>query len=126
MILALPSVSSPGEDDFTGCILGLAVLRLGISTSRKIPRKGGDPLANRGNPARFPNFGPIPPFARYPAIIGRIFMSLLLIVVLILLIFGGGGGYYAHRSYGGAGLGGVLGVVVVVLLVLFLFGGLHA
>ena len=53
-------------------------------------------------------------------------MSLLLIVLLVLILFGGGGGYYAHRSYGGAGLGGVLGVVLIVFLVLFLFGGLHA
>jgi hypothetical protein len=40
-----------------------------------------------------------------------------------VLIFGGGGGYYAHRSYGGAGLGGVLGTVLIVLLVLWLVGG---
>jgi hypothetical protein len=53
-------------------------------------------------------------------------MSLLLIIVLVLVLFGGGGGYYAHRNYGGAGLGGVLGVVLIVLLVLFLFGGIHA
>ena len=49
-------------------------------------------------------------------------MSTILIIILILLIFGGGGGYYAHRSYGGRGLGGVLGLVVVILLVLWLVG----
>jgi hypothetical protein len=53
-------------------------------------------------------------------------MSLLLIIIVLLLIFGGGGGYYAHRSYGGRGLGGVLGLVLIIVLVLFLFGGLHA
>ncbi|MCU1483203.1 MAG: uncharacterized protein JWQ19_3989 [Subtercola sp.] len=36
-------------------------------------------------------------------------MSTLLIIVILLVLFGGGGGYYAHRSWGGAGLGGVLG-----------------
>jgi hypothetical protein len=35
-----------------------------------------------------------------------------------------GGGYYGHRSYGTAGLGGVLGLVLVVLLVVWLVGGL--
>ena len=42
-------------------------------------------------------------------------MNTLLIIILILLIFGGGGGYYAHRNYGGAGLGGVLGFILIVL-----------
>lgn len=50
-------------------------------------------------------------------------MSLLVIIILLLLVFGGGGGYYAHRSYGGTGLGSVLGRVVVVVLVLWLVGG---
>ena len=53
-------------------------------------------------------------------------MNLLLLIIILLLLFGGGGGYYAHRAYGGAGLGGVLGLVLVIMLVLFLFGGLHA
>jgi hypothetical protein len=34
---------------------------------------------------------------------------------LLILLLGGGGGYYAHGRYGGAGLGGVLGLVVLVL-----------
>jgi hypothetical protein len=49
-------------------------------------------------------------------------MSLILIIIVLLLIFGGGGGYYAHRSYGGRGLGGVLGTVLVIILVLWLLG----
>ena len=40
-------------------------------------------------------------------------MGLLLIIILILL-FGGGGGYYGYRTYGGPGLGGVLGLIVVI------------
>ena len=52
-------------------------------------------------------------------------MSLILLILIIVVLFGGGGGYYAHRSYGGRGLGGVLGLVVVVLLVVWLIGGLH-
>ena len=40
-------------------------------------------------------------------------MGLIVLIILIVLIFGGGGGYYAHRNYGGAGLGGVLGTVVL-------------
>jgi hypothetical protein len=51
-------------------------------------------------------------------------MSTILIIVVLVLIFGGGGGYYAHGRYGGAGLGGVLGIVVLVLVALWLFGGL--
>jgi hypothetical protein len=51
-------------------------------------------------------------------------MSTLLIIILILILFGGGGGYYAHRSYGGRGLGGVLGLVLVILLILWLVGAL--
>jgi hypothetical protein len=50
-------------------------------------------------------------------------MSTLLIVVLLLLLLGGGG--FGYSRYGGAGLGGVVGLVVVVCLVLWLFGGLH-
>jgi hypothetical protein len=49
-------------------------------------------------------------------------MSLLLIIIILLVLFGGGGGYYAHRSYGGRGLGGVLGLVIVIILVLWLLG----
>jgi hypothetical protein len=49
-------------------------------------------------------------------------MSLILIIIVLVLLFGGGGGYYAHRSYGGRGLGGVLGLVLVVLVVLWLLG----
>jgi hypothetical protein len=51
-------------------------------------------------------------------------MNLLLIIVILLLLFGGGG-YYGYNRYGGAGLGGVLGLALVVLLVLWLVGGLH-
>ena len=49
-------------------------------------------------------------------------MSTILIIILLILIFGGGGGYYAHSYYGGAGLGGVLGIVLVVCIVLWLMG----
>jgi hypothetical protein len=42
-----------------------------------------------------------------------------------VLVFGGGGGYYAHRNYGGAGLGGVLGLVLIIILALWFFGGLQ-
>jgi hypothetical protein len=52
-------------------------------------------------------------------------MSLIVIIIILLLLFGGGGGYYAHRTYGGAGLGGVLGTVLLIILVLWLVGGLH-
>ena len=34
----------------------------------------------------------------------------------------GGGGYYAFNTYGGAGLGGVLGTVLVIFLILWLLG----
>ena len=49
---------------------------------------------------------------------------LSLIIIILLILFGGGGGYYAHRSYGGRGLGGVLGLVLVILLILWLLGAL--
>ena len=52
--------------------------------------------------------------------VGEIAMSLLLIIIVLVLLFGGGGGYYAHRSYGGAGLGGVLGLVLIVIVVIWL------
>src|SRR5271166_3687232 len=51
-------------------------------------------------------------------------MSVLLLIIILLLIFGGGGGYYGYRSYGGPGLGGVLGLVLVILVILWLVGGL--
>ena len=38
-------------------------------------------------------------------------MTTILIIVLVLVLLGGGGGYYGYRSYGGAGLGGALGLV---------------
>jgi hypothetical protein len=47
-------------------------------------------------------------------------MSILLIIIVLVVLFGGGGGYYAHRSYGGTGLGGVLGLVLIVVLVIWL------
>jgi hypothetical protein len=47
-------------------------------------------------------------------------MSRIVIVIILVLLFGGGGGYYAHGRYGGAGLGGVLGVVLIVVLALWL------
>jgi hypothetical protein len=51
-------------------------------------------------------------------------MSTILIIILLIVLLGGGGGYYGYRSYGGAGLGGALGLVLVVLLVIWLAGGL--
>jgi hypothetical protein len=51
-------------------------------------------------------------------------MSLLLLIIILVLLFGGGGGYYGYRTYGGTGLGGVLGIIVVILIVLWLVGGL--
>jgi Protein of unknown function (DUF3309) len=48
--------------------------------------------------------------------------TILIILVLILLL--GGGGYYGHSKYGGAGLGGVLGVVLLMAVVVWLVGGL--
>ena len=43
-------------------------------------------------------------------------MGLLLLIIILVLLFGGGGGYYGYRTYGGPGLGGVLGIIVVILL----------
>jgi Protein of unknown function (DUF3309) len=51
-------------------------------------------------------------------------MSTILIVVLLILVLGGGG-YYGHSRFGGAGLGGVLGLVLLVAVVVWLVGGLH-
>lgn len=50
-------------------------------------------------------------------------MSTLVIVLLIILLLGGGG-YYGHRSYGNAGLGGVLGLALTIVLVLWLLGAI--
>lgn len=50
-------------------------------------------------------------------------MSTLLIVVLLVILLGGGG-YYGHRSYGNAGLGGVIGLVLTVAVILWLLGAL--
>lgn len=50
-------------------------------------------------------------------------MSTVVIIVLLIVLLGGGG-YYGHRSYGGAGLGGVLGLALAILLVLWLLGAL--
>ncbi len=52
-------------------------------------------------------------------------MGLILLIVVLVILFGGGGGYYAHRSYGGRGLGGVLGLIIVILVLVWLLGGLH-
>jgi len=52
-------------------------------------------------------------------------MGTILIIVVIILLLGGGGGYYGYNRYGGAGLGGALGLVLIILLVLWLFGGIH-
>jgi hypothetical protein len=53
---------------------------------------------------------------------GEPVLTILLIVVLILML--GGGGYYGYSSYGGRGLGSVLGLVLVIVLVVWLVGGL--
>jgi hypothetical protein len=50
-------------------------------------------------------------------------MSTVLIIVLLIVLLGGGG-YYGHRSYGTAGLGGVLGLVLTIVVVLWLFGAI--
>jgi len=49
----------------------------------------------------------------------------ILIIILVILLLGGGGGYYGYNRYGGAGLGGALGLVLIILVVLWLFGGVH-
>lgn len=51
-------------------------------------------------------------------------MTTILIIILLIVLLGGGGGYYGYRTYGGAGLGGALGLVLVVLLAVWLLGGL--
>lgn len=51
-------------------------------------------------------------------------MSTILVIVLLILLLGGGG-YYGHSRYGGAGLGGVLGVVLLVAVVVWLVGALN-
>jgi hypothetical protein len=51
-------------------------------------------------------------------------MSTILIIVLLILLLGGGG-YYGHSMYGGAGLGGVLGLVLTIFVVVWLVGGLR-
>jgi len=50
-------------------------------------------------------------------------MSTLLIIILLIVLLGGGG-YYGHRSYGGAGLGGVVGLALTIVVVLWLLGAL--
>jgi hypothetical protein len=52
-------------------------------------------------------------------------MGTILIIVVLILLFGGGGGYYGYNRYGGAGLGGVLGLVLIVVIVLWAVGRLH-
>src|ERR1700733_9523486 len=52
-------------------------------------------------------------------------MSLLLLIIVLVLLFGGGGGYYAHRSYGGTGLGGGLGLVLIGLVGILVFHRAH-
>jgi hypothetical protein len=52
-------------------------------------------------------------------------MSTILIIIILLLLFGGGGGYYAFNTYGGVGLGGVLGTVLLILVILWLVGALR-
>ncbi len=49
-------------------------------------------------------------------------MSTILIIIVVLLLLGGGGGYYGYNRYGGAGLGGVLGLFILVLVVLWFMG----
>jgi hypothetical protein len=51
-------------------------------------------------------------------------MSTILIIVLLILLLGGGG-YYGHSMYGGAGLGGVLGLVLTIAVVVWLVGALR-
>ncbi len=51
-------------------------------------------------------------------------MTTILIIVLLIVLLGGGGGYYGYRNYGGAGLGGALGLILVGRLVVGLVGGL--
>lgn len=49
-------------------------------------------------------------------------MSTILVIVVLVILFGGGG-YFAHGRYGGAGLGGVLGLVPVVHLAFWRVSG---
>lgn len=51
-------------------------------------------------------------------------MSPILIIILVLLLLGGGG-YYGYNSFGGAGLGGALGLVLIIMLVLWFAGVLR-
>jgi uncharacterized protein YjbJ (UPF0337 family) len=59
-----------------------------------------------------------------PKFQGRCDMSTILIILVLFLLLGGGG-YYGHSMYGGAGLGGVLGLVLLIVVVAWLVGGLR-
>lgn len=45
-----------------------------------------------------------------------------ILIILVLFFLLGGGGYYGFNRYGGAGLGGVLGLVLTIVIVLWLLG----
>lgn len=47
-------------------------------------------------------------------------MRTIIFIVLVLLLIGGGGGYYGYSTYGGVGLGGVLGLVLTIFIVFWL------
>jgi len=47
------------------------------------------------------------------------------LIILVLFLLLGGGGYYGHSRYGGAGLGGVLGLVLTIAVVVWLLGALR-
>jgi hypothetical protein len=52
-------------------------------------------------------------------------MGTILIIVLVVLLLGGGGGYYGYNRYGGAGIGGALGLVLLVIVVAWILGALN-
>jgi hypothetical protein len=91
----------------------------GCGTTRSCRRSGsGHKLRQAESPPRA--------FSFPERILKERIMSLLLIIVLVIVLFGGGGGYYGYRTWGGPGLGGVLGLVLVILLILYLVGGFPA
>ena len=103
-----------GAEPFNGGAVGINTIHFQTETLPCVEPEPALPATPCYNPRRVPCLEPRE----------RLHLMLIILLIIVLLCSGVGFGGYQRGYYGGAHLGGGLGLIVLVVLVVVLLGGL--